>query len=141
MRFDKREKYLNWLSSKELPAEIMNQALKVVGGLEQSLGSGRRAIALTSCSHTEGTTSVLVCLARAASMKWRERILTVDLNVRRPSLHEVFGFQRIGGVTEILADERELFESIKITLFPDLYLLTAGRAVSTEYWPRLINRK
>ena len=91
------------------------------------VSSGRKAIAITSCIAGEGKSAVAANLAWAvASMG--EKVIAVDTDLRRPTLHEYFGLRLGMGVADIPlgADIEQLAQP---TDLPTLRVLPAGYAV------------
>ncbi len=84
-----------------------------------------RSIAITSSVPQEGksTTSANLAIVMAQMGK---RTLLVDTDLRRPTVHSVFGVNREPGLTNILFDKISLSEAIHETDVPNLSLLTCG---------------
>jgi len=84
-----------------------------------------RCIVVTSATAGEGkTTSVAnfgVVAAQAGS-----RVCLVDSDLRRPSLHRVFGFDNTHGLTTALVEGSSLAEVARPTRVPNLSLVTSG---------------
>jgi receptor protein-tyrosine kinase len=62
----------------------------------------RRTIMVTSALGVEGKTTTLSKLAVALALAGRH-VIAVDLDLRRPSLHFMFGVSRVPGVSDIVA--------------------------------------
>jgi capsular exopolysaccharide synthesis family protein len=84
-----------------------------------------RTIAITSSVPQEGksTTSANLAIVMAQMGK---RTLLVDTDLRRPTVHSVFGVPREPGLTNILFDKISLDEAVHETDVPNLSLLTCG---------------
>jgi tyrosine-protein kinase len=83
---------------------------------------------VTSASSGEGKTTVAVDLAHAVALAGR-RVVLVELDLRRPTFSEHFGFDTRSGLTTALARNAPLAELL-IEPFPDLpnfSVLPAGR--------------
>lgn len=72
-----------------------------------------------------GATSVLANLAFAFAAA-DKRVLIVDANFRRPSLHRVMGLQESPGLADVLTRSAELSDVVQATSTPNLDLLSAG---------------
>lgn len=92
-------------------------------------GAGLKTVMVTSALPQEGKTLTTANLALTLSGSFARRVLLVDADLRRPSLHLVFGRQSTRGLTEALADERAEPEFVEVS--ERLSLLTAGRPGST----------
>jgi polysaccharide biosynthesis transport protein len=90
-------------------------------------GSGvvPRSLLVTSSVPGEGKTTVASNLAISLSMLGR-RILLVDGDLRRPSLHRVFGVARRSGLAEQLAGQANWQASILRDVCPGVDLLLSG---------------
>jgi len=88
-------------------------------------GEALRSLAITSTRANEGKSLVSANLAVVfAQLGWQ--VLLVDTDLRRPSLHRVFGMEASPGVTELLVGEAQLDSAIRATSVPNLLLLPSG---------------
>ena len=87
---------------------------------------GLKAILVASALAEEGKTLTAVNLALTLSESYRRRVLLIDADLRRPTLHMEFGFDNIVGLADALAakDERRL---PIVAVSPRLSVLPAGR--------------
>jgi len=87
--------------------------------------TGGRCIMVTSSVAGEAKSSVsghiAISLARAGF-----RTLLVDSDMRRPTLHRVFGVKKSPGFSDVLLGRRGLGEVTQSCQVPNLYVLTAG---------------
>jgi protein-tyrosine kinase len=88
--------------------------------------TGVKVIMIASAVAGEGKTLTAANLALTLSESYRRRVLLVDADLRRPTLHELFRLPNTSGLTEGLlsAEERKL--PVR-QLSPGLSVLTAGR--------------
>lgn len=93
--------------------------------LFSSLDRPLRTLLATSSAPDEGKSSTLANLAVTMAQA-EQRVLLVDCDLRRPSLHTLFGLTNERGLTSaILAPEDGLLP-IQPTVVPGLQLLTSG---------------
>jgi len=90
-----------------------------------------RALLLTSPGASEGKSFVLANLAVVLAAAGN-RVVVVDADMRRPSLHELFDQPNVTGLADVLSDHKiddEGLLSVPLleTDFDNLYLLPAGR--------------
>lgn len=85
-------------------------------------------LGVTSCYPGEGVSTVAVQLSVAAAATGM-RVLLVDLNWKRPTIHETFGVQRGPGLSEALASEGRQDPPIQGSAISNLSLLTVGNLV------------
>jgi capsular exopolysaccharide synthesis family protein len=88
-----------------------------------------RVVLVSSALGGEGKTSLATQLAIRLAQTG-EPTLLVDFDLRRPSLHEVFGLPRGPGVCEVLAAETEFGQTVRETDIKNLSIITAGRHLS-----------
>jgi Mrp family chromosome partitioning ATPase len=81
------------------------------------------ALGITSANPGEGKTLVASNLAVSLAIANRRETVIVDLNVRNPQLHSIFGAPLGPGLVEAL-NEREI--QVTHTAIRNLYVLTAG---------------
>ena len=63
---------------------------------------GLRTVMVTSALPSEGKTSACVNLALTLSRSYRRRVLLIDGDLRRPSLHQIFGVSQSRGLSQEL---------------------------------------
>lgn len=90
-----------------------------------------RTLLLTSPGASEGKSFILAHLAVALASAGN-RVIAVDADMRRPSLHELFDQPNISGLANVLSNhmsdrEDSLSVPLQETNFDDLYLLSAGQ--------------
>jgi capsular exopolysaccharide synthesis family protein len=91
-------------------------------------GSGLKSLLVTSTLPGEGKTTTAIntaiCLAEADAT-----VLLIDGDLRRPSLHRIFGVNNEHGLSNVLSDglrDSDLFTLISATKIDGLSLLTSG---------------
>jgi capsular exopolysaccharide synthesis family protein len=89
-----------------------------------------KTMMVTSPAHGEGTSTVCVNLALTLADRGLN-VLLVDANLRRPGLHAVFHLSQTEGLTDLIAEEAALAESVRDTDHAQLRLVTAGRPAAS----------
>jgi tyrosine-protein kinase Etk/Wzc len=84
-----------------------------------------RRIVVTSPNPGEGKTTTTANLGVAFAQAER-RVLVVDSDLRRPSLHAVFGLDNTPGLSEVLSDQVTLQKAIHPNFIHGLDILCAG---------------
>jgi capsular exopolysaccharide synthesis family protein len=87
-----------------------------------------KKVLITSTIPQEGKSMVSANLACSLAQRTRQKTLLIEGDVRRPSLMQMFGLEKIPGICEYLKGERDLMSSIYHLEEPDLWILPAGRA-------------
>ncbi len=85
-------------------------------------------IALTSANQQEGKSTVIANLSLSFALM-EGKCLLIDADLRRPTLHKLFGLEREPGLGEILAGKDGNLEAIHRGVVENLDILTAGNAV------------
>jgi protein-tyrosine kinase len=85
-----------------------------------------KVVMVSSAISGDGKTLTSTNLALTLSESYRRRVLLIDADLRRPSIHEVFHVKNKNGLTECLAAETEHRLPL-IQASPYLSLLVAGR--------------
>ncbi len=89
---------------------------------------GLKAVVVASALPGEGKSLTAANLALTLAESYQKRVLLVDADLRRPSLHEIFGIHNATGLTERL--ERGPAQGIRVLeVSPRLFLLPSGRPV------------
>jgi capsular exopolysaccharide synthesis family protein len=88
-------------------------------------GRALKSVIITSASPGEGKSTTASNLAAAFAQQGM-RVLLVDADLRRPTVHNIFGTAREPGLTQVLVGQMELAEAVRESAVPGLSLLTAG---------------
>lgn len=91
---------------------------------------GYRSLAVTSPMKGGGKSMVAANLAISIAMEVNHTVLLVDLDLRSPSIHRYFGFERGLGLVNYLLDGIALPELLVHPCIPRLVILPGGEAVS-----------
>ena len=82
-------------------------------------------VAVTSTVNSEGKSVIASNLATIISLT-SKRVVVVDLNLRKPSLHEKFKLSNSKGVATLLASEENISNVLQHTTHSNLDLIAAG---------------
>jgi len=93
--------------------------------LFSSLDKPLHTLLVTSTAPDEGKSTTLANLAVTMAQA-EQRVLVVDCDLRRPSLHTLFGLPNERGLTSAILDQGEGPLPIQSTVVPGLSLLTSG---------------
>ena len=94
-----------------------------------SANTGTRIVVLTSTQPLEGKTTSACNLAMVLALGGA-RVLLIDGDMRRPSLHKLLGLKNSVGLSNLLAGEVHPRKTIHRTHDPNLFALTSGRLPS-----------
>jgi protein-tyrosine kinase len=109
------------------PALLSEQFRRLAGMLHHAqLVQGTRTVLITSASPGDGKTLTATNLALTLSESYRRKVLLIDADLRRPSLHEVFNVPNVGGLNDGLKATREGKLAV-LQITDTLTLLPAGR--------------
>ncbi len=92
-------------------------------------GEKPKTILITSAMLSEGKSTITAFLGITAAVHKHRKTLLVDCDLRRPTMHKLFGVDRESGVVEALTEGRTVTEVIKKTREENLDIITAGKAV------------
>ena len=82
-------------------------------------------IAVTSTVGEEGKTTVCINLAAIMSMAKKKTII-LNLDMRKPTLHEKFGLPNVQGMSTLLSGSSTLRDVIQKTEYENLHVITSG---------------
>ncbi len=88
-----------------------------------------KVVLVTSAIPQEGKTTVSSNLAETMALSG-SRVLLVDADFRRGTVHRVFGVRRKPGLLEVLGEGFSLAQAIVSTGQPNLFILPAGEAAN-----------
>ena len=89
-------------------------------------GENTRIVAITSAQPLEGKTTTAVNIALALAIGGA-RVLLIDADMRRPSLHKALRLPNDQGLSHLLVGESRMREVVQRTGDPNLLVITAGR--------------
>ncbi|MGQ0737278.1 MAG: GumC family protein [Acidobacteriota bacterium] len=114
------------LGSKDVPPTFA-EAIRAIrtSVVFSSAEEGARSIVVTSSAPAEGKTVVSTNLA-AALAQADQRTIVVDADMRRPRVHDVFGWVQEPGLSNVLVGTAKLAEAIRKSSVPHLSVLPAG---------------
>ena len=90
-----------------------------------SADAGGRALVVTSANPGEGKTTTVANLAAALAHNGA-KVLAVDADLRRPTLHQHFGLQKTPGLSDLLVGKSTASQAIQTTRINGLQLLACG---------------
>lgn len=109
------------------PLSIASEAFKIARtNIEfSSIDHKLKTIVITSSNQSEGKSTTLANLAISYAQIGR-KILLVDADMRRPSIHKMFGIANRRGLTNALLNHNDLESIVIPTKTPGLDILTSG---------------
>lgn len=100
------------------------QALRATLELSTSHGVPKTLL-VTSSRPSEGKSTTSYAVARTFARQGR-RVVLIDADLRRPSLHKVMGTDNKGGVSNLLAGQKTVAEVLRTTDAPNLSFISSG---------------
>ncbi|MGE3277970.1 MAG: polysaccharide biosynthesis tyrosine autokinase, partial [Vicinamibacterales bacterium] len=92
----------------------------------QAAFEGPKVIAVTSAQPLEGKTTTATNIAMALAVGGA-RVLLIDGDMRRPSVHKAVRLTNDRGLSQLLAGQARMREVVQRTHDPNLLVITAGR--------------
>jgi polysaccharide biosynthesis transport protein len=108
------------------------QYMEAMFGLRTFLSSSMskehiRTIAVTSALHGEGKSTTTAQLGQALAQIGK-KVLIIDADMRRPTMHKILGVRQTPGLSDILNGDIIGSDPIAVVQSPNLFLLPAGPA-------------
>ncbi len=97
-----------------------------------------RSVVFTSPNPGEGKSTTVANLAIAFAQAER-RVLVLDADLRRPTLHEIFGFNLTPGLSEVLTGQSTLKQAVHVHVMNNIDLLSAGKLSTKD--PEILGSK
>jgi capsular exopolysaccharide synthesis family protein len=90
-----------------------------------SLDDEIKTIVVTSTQPGEGKSTVISNLAVTMAQSGK-KVLLIDCDLRKPTIHKKLGLSNQDGLTSLLAKEKKLEEVVQTTNVNNFYVLTSG---------------
>jgi capsular exopolysaccharide synthesis family protein len=90
-----------------------------------SLDDEIKTIVVTSTQPGEGKSTVISNLAVTMAQSGK-KVLLIDCDLRKPTIHKKLGLSNQDGLTSLLAKEKKLEEVVQTTNVSNFYVLTSG---------------
>lgn len=119
------EESLPWLR-----AIALESLLKLVRSIWFSTSRELRSVAFTSPRAGDGKSTIAVNVAWTLA-EMQERVLLIDGDLRRPTLHKLLDLPNEAGLSDVLSGASTLAESVRRTSIRGLDLLTSGTPLTT----------
>ncbi|MGG2014566.1 CpsD/CapB family tyrosine-protein kinase [Bacillus sp. S10(2024)] len=90
-----------------------------------SINGKDKTIVITSPRFGEGKSTITANLAVSIAQQG-EKVLVIDADLRKPTMHEIFQLENTIGLTSVLSGEKVMEGAVKKTGIGRLYVLTSG---------------
>jgi capsular exopolysaccharide synthesis family protein len=111
---------------RHIPAAAVEQYRKLAAALHHAqVQHGTKVVMMASTLAGEGKTLTATNLALTLSGSYRRRVALIDADLRRPTVHDMFGLPNVSGLNDVLGANGAACEIFDVT--PCLSVLTAGR--------------
>lgn len=93
-----------------------------------------KTVVVTSAQEKEGKTITSCNLAYTISLDTEKKVVLIDADLRRPSVHDMLGIKKNPGFSDIIQGEADMDELIKEPVLNSLYIIPSGtiRSDSSE---------
>ena len=102
------------------------RSIRTVAGRRSCPATAPRVVAVASSQPLEGKTTTAVNIAMALAVGGA-RVLLIDADMRRPSVHKALRMTNDRGLSQLLAGQARMREVVQRTHDPNLLTITAGR--------------
>lgn len=90
-----------------------------------SLDEQIKSIVVTSAGPGEGKSTIMTNLAVTLAQSGK-KVVIVDCDLRKPTVHKKMGLPNSGGITNLLVQGKKLEEILLSTVVPNLFVITSG---------------
>jgi len=87
------------------------------------------SVLVSSATVAEGKTTVASFLAITAAVQTEQQTLLIDCDLRKPSVHRLFGLTLSPGLGEITTEKTDIDNMLNKTSLDNLHVLTAGKVL------------
>jgi polysaccharide biosynthesis transport protein len=111
-----------------LRALTIESFLQLVTALRYSSDKPLRTLAITSPNQGDGKSTIAMSTAIAMA-EMEPKVILIDADLRRPTLHARLGLSNLPGLSDCLVGEATLKDAIQPTKYDGLHLLSSGTHV------------
>jgi Mrp family chromosome partitioning ATPase len=94
-------------------------------------GKEIKNLLITSATVGEGKSTSAALMAITIAKYRGSNTLLIDCDVRRPTIHKIFGMERQNGFSDVALKRKSLKSVIKGTFVPNLKVLTSGELIKS----------
>jgi len=94
-------------------------------------GKEIKNLLITSATVGEGKSTSAALMAITIAKYRGSNTLLIDCDVRRPTIHKIFGMERQNGFSDVALKRKSLKSMIKDTFVPNLSVLTSGELIKS----------
>ena len=126
-RYKKEKLPISKLIVDKNPKSAISESIRSVRTNLEFISSSKnkRLISITSTVSGEGKTFVAVNLGAIISQS-NQRVIILDLDLRKPKIHQAFDAENTKGISTILIERHSVAECIRGTTLPNLDFISAG---------------
>jgi polysaccharide biosynthesis transport protein len=120
------------LVAKGMGPSYFGQYMPLRARLEEQVGLlNCKIIAVTSAVASEGKTLTCANLAKSFTAVGWERVLLIDADMYKSDVSKALNLEPAPGLTDYLTGEAALQDAVRNSVFPGLYVISAGTRVGT----------
>jgi capsular exopolysaccharide synthesis family protein len=130
MKNRKSQKSLISLYDKE--SSMATELRRIYSGLRSAAGEEKlQSILITSAVVGEGKSITCSFLAMTAATLSKSKVALIDLDLRRPKIHDYFGIGTCPGIGEVLIGKSNIKSVSRKTAIHDLTVITSGNVTAS----------
>lgn len=99
---------------------------RIYNNLRRYCAKDNNTFLITSSNRGEGKSTIVSHLALTIAKIRKKKVLLIDADIRRPTLHKIFGLDREIGLSDCLKNNEDPMKIIKNTRQENLFIITAG---------------
>lgn len=115
------------ITTHSFPDSIISEQFRTIRTNLQFINgvNKNQTILVTSPGHSEGKSTIVANLAISLAQN-KERVLLIDTNLKKPTLHSIFNVENTTGLTDVLRGKLNFEETVMHTDIGRLDVLTSG---------------
>lgn len=116
---------------KSLLNKLLSQSYGELDQESQANRNNLTSLAILSSQPGEGKSTTAANLAVTAAQSFGKRVLVVDGDLRRPSIHQFFTVDKGPGLAHALEGEIEIRDTVQSTEVKNVFVITAGKPLQS----------
>jgi protein-tyrosine kinase len=105
---------------------VSTEQIRMIRTNVEQVSEGKPSLYMLTSPNYDGERSIISAKLAISFVEQGKKVLLVDANIRKPSLHNWFQITNDSGLTDVILNNNDIQHHLKETFFPGLFILPTG---------------